>query len=145
CIAAEAGWQVVVNAQVGARPLVEEVQRLLAARGAYAITQLSYDTVGGAWARAAPDELLAQPSPIAHIIQTSADAFMAIVAPENTRDGVDVSPQRLALHALAATTLRHRITAMEVPWVACQYPTPALAQDAGMATHEFAALLYGAC
>ena len=32
-----------------------------------------------------------------------------------------------------------------VPWVGCQYPTPALAQEAGMGTAEFADFLYGAC
>jgi aminopeptidase len=32
-----------------------------------------------------------------------------------------------------------------VPWVGCQYPTPALAQEAGMGTTEFADFLYGAC
>ena len=38
-----------------------------------------------------------------------------------------------------------RIFRHEVPWVGCQYPTPALAQEAGMATEEFADFLYGAC
>ena len=38
-----------------------------------------------------------------------------------------------------------RIFRHEVRWVGCQYPTPALAQDAGMATDEFADFLYGAC
>jgi len=32
-----------------------------------------------------------------------------------------------------------------LPWVGCHYPTPALAQDAGMGTSEFADFLYGAC
>ena len=31
-----------------------------------------------------------------------------------------------------------------VPWVACQYPTAALAQEAGIGTEAFAELLYGA-
>jgi aminopeptidase len=31
-----------------------------------------------------------------------------------------------------------------VPWLACQYPTPALAQEAGLSTGAFADLLYGA-
>ena len=32
----------------------------------------------------------------------------------------------------------------DVPWLACQYPTAALAQEAGMSTEAFADLLYGA-
>jgi aminopeptidase len=145
CVEVRPGWQVVVNAQVWARPLVEEVQRLIAQRGAYAITLLSYDTVGGAWARAAPEELLATPAPITQQVQATADAFIVVVAPENTRDGTDVSPERAALAGRASRTIRDRMTAMDVPWVACQFPTHALAQDAGMPLDDFAELLYGAC
>ena len=139
------GWQVVLNAQVYARPLIEEVQRRIATRGAYVISQMSFDASGGAWARAAPAELLGRASAIAETIYSTADAFIAIIAPENSRDGVDVPAERLALAAQAAHTLRERITGMTVPWVACQYPTPALAQDAGMSTRQFADFLYGAC
>jgi aminopeptidase len=32
----------------------------------------------------------------------------------------------------------------EKPWVGCQYPTPALAQDAGMSLEQFEEFLYGA-
>jgi aminopeptidase len=38
-----------------------------------------------------------------------------------------------------------RIFRHEIPRVGCQYPTPALAQDAGMSTADFADFLYGAC
>jgi aminopeptidase len=144
-IAARPGWQVVVNAQVAARPLVEEVQRQLAAAGAYSILQLSFDTAGGAWTRAASDELLRVPSPISETIQSQADAFIAIVAPENTRDAADVPAERTALIARSADTLRARITGMDCPWVACQFPTPALAQDAGMTPAAFEDFLFEAC
>jgi len=145
CIGARAGWQVHVSAQVAARPLVEEVQRQLGEAGAYSILQLSFDTAGGAWTRAAPDELLATPSPIFQTIQSDADAFISIVAPENTRDAADVPPERGALIARSASTLRARITAMDCPWVACQFPTPALAQDAAMTPAAFEDFLFAAC
>ena len=32
----------------------------------------------------------------------------------------------------------------DIPWVACQYPTAALAQEAGLGSEDFAELLYGA-
>ena len=38
-----------------------------------------------------------------------------------------------------------RVYNHELPWVGCQYPVAALAQDAGMATPEFADFLYAAC
>ncbi len=145
CIGVRAGWQVVVSAQVSARPLVEEVQRLIGEAGAYAITQLSFDTAGGPWARAVPEELLALPSPIALTIQETADAFIAIQAPENTREAADMPAERVSLLGQSMATLRSRITSMECPWVACQFPTAALAQDAGMSLRAFEDFLYGAC
>jgi aminopeptidase len=36
-----------------------------------------------------------------------------------------------------------RILSGEVPWVGCHYPTPALAQDAGMTLEQFEEFLYG--
>jgi aminopeptidase len=38
-----------------------------------------------------------------------------------------------------------RVLTMELKWVGCQYPTPALAQEAGMSLGAFADFLYGAC
>jgi aminopeptidase len=34
---------------------------------------------------------------------------------------------------------------MDLKWVGCQYPTPALAQEAGLSLAEFEDFLYGAC
>jgi len=145
CIGVQPRWQVVVSAQVGARPLVEAVQRRIAEAGAWAITQLSYDSVGGAWARAAPEEILGEPAPTVLAIQEDADAFIGILAPENMRDGADLPPRRLLLAQEASAILRRRMTSMQVPWALCQYPTAALAQEAGMTLDQFADFLYGAC
>src|SRR5438067_12713879 len=41
--------------------------------------------------------------------------------------------------------MRTRRLSDEIPWVACRYPTPALAQDARMSLAEFEDFLYGAC
>ena len=68
-----------------------------------------------------------------------------VEAPENTRDGRAPSTERLAAIQAAYRPAMERIFRDEVPWVGCQYPTPALAQDAGMSTDEFADFLYGAC
>jgi aminopeptidase len=144
-VGVQPGWQVVVSAQVGARPLVEAVQRRIGEAGAWAITQLAFDTVGGTWARAAPEEILGEPAPALRAIQETADAFIGIVAPENVRDGADIPPARLLLAQQASSALRARMTSMAVPWVLCQYPTPALAQEAGLTLDEFADFLYAAC
>jgi aminopeptidase len=75
----------------------------------------------------------------------SCDALIAIDAPENTRDAASVDSERMAAVQGAYRPAMERIFRHEVAWVGCQYPTPALAQDAGMGTREFADFLYGAC
>jgi aminopeptidase len=145
CLGVQSRWQVVISANVLARPLVEEVQREIARRGAWAITQLTWDGNGGAWMREAADDLLSQPAPLHELIQRDADAFISISAPENVRDAADVPAARVALAQAASATLRSRTLAMEVPWVVCQFPTDALAQEAGMTLRQFEEFLYGAC
>jgi aminopeptidase len=147
CIDVQPGWQVLVNSGVLGRPLWEEVVRVIAERGAYALSRLSFASGAGpnaTWVNAAPEELLSTISPIEEHSFLEADALIAIVAPENTRDGVDVPPHRLQLMQQAAHKIQERVISGDVPWVGCQYPTPALAQDAGMTLEQFSEFLYGA-
>ena len=73
----------------------------------------------------------------------NADSFIALVAPENTRDGADVEPRKLQLLQEGGRRAMQRILSGDVPWVGCHYPTPALAQDAGMTLEQFEEFLYG--
>ena len=68
-----------------------------------------------------------------------------ILSPENTRDAADISAERMAALQGAYRPVLERVFRHEVAWVGCQFPTPALAQEAGMPTGEFADFLYGAC
>jgi aminopeptidase len=69
---------------------------------------------------------------------------MSLVAPENTRSGAEIEPRRLQLLQEASEPLMERLIGGKAPWVGCQYPTHALAQDAGMTLDQFADFLYGA-
>src|SRR5262244_915716 len=40
---------------------------------------------------------------------------------------------------------QHRLLSLTLPWVGCQFPTPALAQEAGMSLRAYEDFLYGAC
>jgi aminopeptidase len=148
CVKVQPGWQVVVIGSFLGRPLIEEVVRQVARRGAYALLRLTFGEPSVAprvWQREAPLELLSVPAPAeVHTLET-VDAVIVVDAPENTREGSAVSQERLAALQLAYRPAFERIFSGAMPWVGCQYPTPALAQDAGMSTDEFAEFLYGAC
>src|SRR4029079_2974794 len=61
------------------------------------------------------------------------------------RDAADISAERMAAFQGAYRPAMERLFRHELPWVGCQYPTPALAQEAGLSTEEFADFLYTAC
>jgi aminopeptidase len=144
CIDPEPEWQVLVRSQPLGRPLIEEITRELGRRGARALVRLRFDAVGGDFLRHAPMELITRLSDIErHEIET-ADAYMAIVAPENTRDTADIPAERLAARQ-SALREPHMPYLMDVkPWVGCYYPTGAAAQDANLPLHAFEDFLYGA-
>ena len=54
------------------------------------------------------------------------------------RDGADLPAERTAAIQGAYRPSFERFFDHTVPWVGCQYLTPALAQEAGMGTAEFA-------
>jgi aminopeptidase len=149
CLDVQQGWQVEVVSSLLARPLVEEIVRAIARRGAYALVRLSpiYERrpFQHLWAEEAPEELLKELSPIEQFIDDHVDAWLGIGAPENQRDGSDTPPERRALIAEAGAPFVQKRMALEIPWVICRFPTNALAQNAGMTLRQYEDFLYGAC
>jgi aminopeptidase len=146
CVGVQPGWQVLIRSQPLARPLIDAVSREIARRGAYALPRISLESGGlnSAWTKEAPEELLDDLAPIdAHAIQ-NADCFIAIIAPENNRDGSDIPPERMARLQAAGRKYAEPFFRDEKKWVGCQWPTNALAQDAGMTLEQFTDFLYGA-
>src|SRR5262245_22111444 len=145
CLGVQPGWQVVIGGSPPGRPLIDEIVRVVAERDAYPLLRLTFDDstfVPRTWTRLASLERLATLAPIdAHAIE-NCDALIVVLSPENTRDASSVDSERMAALQGAYRPALERVFAGQVPWVGCQYPTPALAQEAGMATEEFADFLY---
>ena len=147
CVRVQPGWQVVVWGMPWARPLLEELTRGLARRGAYPLLRLTFG--GGLvyhrdWLRHAEPELVAVPASLDLHTLANCDAMIAVSAPENTNDGSDVPAERTAAVQAAYRPATDRYDST-FPWVICWYPTPALAQDAGMTLANFEDFLFGAC
>ena len=145
CIDVQPKWQVVILASPLARPLLGEVCRAVARRGAYALVRnmFALGAVPSEWINEAPEELLAQVAPLEEHVMLNADAFIAIVAPENTREASDIDPRRIQLLQQSSGPIMQRMIGGGVPWVGCHYPTAALAQDASMSLEQFSDFLYG--
>jgi aminopeptidase len=147
CIDVQPGWQVLVTGGVLARPLLEAVSREVARRGAYAVQRpsLTGSGINIPWALEASEELLSKPSAIDAYALDTADGLVAVEAPENTRELSAVPEERLAKIQAGMRPHLERVLTQDLKWVGCQYPTPALAQEAGMPLARFEDFLYGAC
>ena len=143
CVDVQAGWQVLVRATPGGRPLVEEVVRLIGRRGAYALPRYAFSPFSP-WVAEAPEERLATLAEIDAFEMDRADCLVVIEAPENTRDGSDLPAERFALRRQATRPHAEPFFDGTKAWVGCQYATAALAQDAGMSVTAFQDFLFGA-
>jgi aminopeptidase len=147
CLGVQPGWEVMVTGGVLARPLLEVIMGQLAQRGAYALLRVRFDGNAispYAWAREAPLDLLEHPSPIELEVMQRIDALVVVQAPENTMAQAGVPPERATALMTGMQPVVQRQIDHVFPWVGGQYPTDALAQEAGMPTDEFADFLYAA-
>lgn len=146
CVDVQPGWQVLVLGTPLGRPLVEEVTRRIARRGAYALVRIGFTlpTHESVWTNAAPEELLRELPSIEAYQWGHIDTYIAVVAPENTREGADIPAECSALLGQARLPHVQDFLRGVRPWVGCQFPTEALAQDAGMTLEQFTEFLYGA-
>jgi aminopeptidase len=147
CLDVQPGWQVLIRSQPAARPVLDEIMRLIARKGAYPILRMNFSLwpIDEVWAQAAPDELVAELSEIDRFAAEHMDARITLEAPDNTRGVAELSPERRALTRKASAPFFRRTMSHEIPWVSCQFPTPAFAQEAGMSVAEFERFFYGAC
>ena len=149
CVDVQPGWEVIVTSTPLARPLLEELARQIGRKGAYVYQRLDFSgsTGGGvgAWIQSAPEELLEELPPIDRYMIENIDCLIAIQAPENTREASAIAPERMAKLNVAYRPAMERVISGNLAWVGCQYPTPALAQEAGMSVREFEDFLFGAC
>ena len=140
CLDAHERQYVLVLTTPQAAPLVRALHRALITRGAWppgvriAIPGLAED-----FYRLAPDDLLDNyaPQDLAEIERT--DAYLRIDAPENTRALASVDPATIARAARARQPV-HEVR-MTKRWCGTIWPTPALAQDAGMSDDDYAAFV----
>jgi aminopeptidase len=149
CLDVQPGWQVTIRTSPLARPLVRELARAIARRGAYALPRLSWElerlAVDIPWALEAPLELLDELAPIDLHHGLSDDARLTIIAPEDANAGALVPAERLSRIQRSLEPIARRSRALEVAWCVVQFPTEAAAARAGMTLAEYEDFVYDAC
>jgi aminopeptidase len=141
------GWQVIIRTQPAARPLIDELIRMISARAAYPLLRMGFTLFPSdePWAAEAPEKLVGEIAPIDRYACDHMDARITVEAPDNARGAAEVGTERRALMKQAAAPFFRRTMADEIPWIGCQFPTNALAQEAGMSLAAYEDFVYGAC
>jgi aminopeptidase len=139
CLEVEPGQQVVVASTSLAAPLLLALQRELLARDAWPLLRVELPGESEGFWEAAGDRHLDGIAPAALAEAQATDASLRIQAPDNTQALAGIDPERTARAARAAAPLREATLARR--WCLTIWPTPALAQQAGMGTAAFEALV----
>ncbi len=142
CLEVQPGQQVLVRSTTLAAPLLRALHRALLAREAWPLLRVALPGIEADFYEHAHDLQLDGFAPAERAEVVSADAFLAIQAPENTRALADVDPARMARAARARAELGELRVSKR--WCASLWPTVAGAQQAGMSSERFAAFVRGA-
>jgi aminopeptidase len=147
CLDVQPGWQVLIRTTPLAEPAVHALEREIARRDARVILRIGWALWphNYVWAAEAPHELVGELSELDRFACDAMDARITLNAPENTREGGDLAPDRHALSIQAAHYFFRRTMSDEISWVSTQFPTEALAQEARMTLAEFEDVHYAAC
>jgi aminopeptidase len=139
CLEVRPGQQVVVRSTTLASPLLLALQRALLEREAWPVLRVALPgQEEGFWSAAREVHLDGFPR-LDLVEAESTDASLTIHAPANTRALAGVEPSLLARGARARAAVREAALARR--WCVSVWPTPALAQDAGMGTDAFASFV----
>ena len=123
-----------------AAPVLRALHRAVIARGGWAPgLRIAIPGVAEDFYKLASDELLDTFPPQELAEMERIDAYLRIDAPENTRALADVDPAVLTRAARARSPIQE--ARMGKRWCGTLWPTPALAQEAGMSDDDYAAFV----
>ncbi len=119
-----------------AEPLALALHRAILERDAWPFIRLEPPALNGDLHRYARERHRTQAPPTELALAQELDAYVRIDAPASTTELADVAPASIAELARARRPVQEALLARR--WCATLLPTPALAQQAGMATGEYA-------
>jgi aminopeptidase len=139
CLEVAPGQQVLVRSTTLAAPLLLAVQRELLERGAWPLLRVELPGAQEAFYDAAGDTHLDGFAPAELAEVESVDATLRIDAPDKVNPLGAVEPRRLARAMRARAPLREALLGRR--WALTHWPTPASAEQAGVALDRFAAFV----
>ncbi|MEA2596913.1 MAG: aminopeptidase [Thermomicrobiales bacterium] len=145
----QAGQTVAITGGIGAEPLLRAVYREVVGRGGNPVMLPTLQGLATDLLRHGSDEQLAFISPVERFLYEQTDVLVNIQAETNTKSLAGIDPARQLARQKARLSLMEsymrRSSKGELQWTLTLYPTDAYAQDAEMATEDFAEFVFAAC
>lgn len=142
CLEVQPNQQILIQTTTLAQEPAAALHRAVLERGAWPLLRLDPPGLDAGFYRHARADQLDAVAPIQLAEVSAADASIRIEAPADPRALAKVEPSLIARRALALGALRRARS--ERRWAVSIWPTPALAQTAGMSDDEYAGFLSGA-
>ncbi|HEY3727656.1 MAG TPA: aminopeptidase [Solirubrobacteraceae bacterium] len=139
CLELAPGQQALVNTTTLAEPLVRALHRAVLEREAWPMVRVTPPALAADFYRYAADRQLDGFAAAELAEVESVDAVLTIDAPANTAALADVDPALISRAAAARVPVRE--ARLSRRWCGTIWPTPALAQKAGMAEDQYAAFV----
>jgi aminopeptidase len=149
-LAIEAGDLFVVTASLAAEPLVREVFRLAARKGAHPIARIGLPGLDEIVLKESPEEALDFVSPLSAQDYEKANAVLTIMGSMNSQTLSGVPPQRMARATRAQVHIQQEFIRRmssdppEIRWCGTLFPTYSGAQDAHLSLADYEAFVYHA-
>jgi aminopeptidase len=139
CLEVRAGQQILIGTTTLAQPLLRALHGAVLARDAWPLLRVAPPWLAEEFYRHAPAAQIDGFAPLELTETEAVDAVLRIDAPANTRALSEVDPGLLARAARARAPVQEARLARR--WCATLWPTAALAQQAGMGDHDYAAFV----
>ena len=135
--------QVVLSGGAGAEPLIKEVYKRLLDVGAFPVPQIALPGMQEIFFEHARDLHYEKTPSISRAIYDEADAFISIMAPQNTRALAGVDPARQQAIGKRDRALQEIVLERD-RWILTLFPTEALAQESDMSLTDYEDFVFGA-
>jgi aminopeptidase len=142
-IGAGEGEQVVVSGGAAAEPLIKEVYTRLLDVGAIPIPQVSLPGIQELFFGHAREFHYEKTPPVVRALYEGADAFISIMAPQNTRALAAVDPQKQQALSKRDKALQEVVLGKD-RWALTLFPTEALAQESEMSLTDYEEFVFAA-
>ncbi|MFZ0384104.1 MAG: aminopeptidase [Solirubrobacteraceae bacterium] len=142
CLEVAPGQQVMVVTTTNAEPAVTALHAAILDRDAWPILRVTPPSIGAQFYRHAHDRHLDGFAPVELAEVQSVEAFVSIDAPSNTSALAGTDPALLTRAAAGRVSIRE--TRLRRRWASTIWPTPALAQRAGMSEADYETFVAGA-